>query len=275
MGVDHGGFDILVSKQFLNGPNVVALLEQVRGRAVTKGMATHRLVCEVGQMSGSTYGLLQAALIGMVTAHNIRARVEGEAFGGEDILPGPLAGGVGVFLIESIGQVDSSVALLDILLVDLLDAGKMFFERGNQALGEHGHAVFFAFAIVDDETVLFKVDIFDSQPNTLNEAQARTVENFCHELVNTGEGIDDTKGFIFGKDSRKVLGLLGSHSSDIIEGQTENFAIEKENGAKGLIPPAPTAGTVCVEAATLRSVARWVMNASTSGTPISLGWRLL
>jgi hypothetical protein len=256
MRVDHSSFHIFMTQQLLNRTNIITTLEQVRGKAVTKGMATHRLVCKIGQASGGTHGFLKAALIGMVAAQNIRAWVEGDTFGREDVLPGPLTRGVGVFLFEGIWQVHGSVALLEILLMDLLDAGKMFSERRNQALREHGHTVFFAFAIADHQILLFKVDIFDSQANTFNEAQARTVENFCHQLVNAGEGIDHTKNFIFTQDGRKALGLLGSHSGDIIEGLAENFTIEKENGAERLISLAPTARTVWVEAATLRWVAR-------------------
>ncbi len=235
VSVDHGGFDILVSKKFLDSANIVTALKQVGGKAVTKGVATDRLVCDTGQTSGGTHGFLKAAFIGMVAAHYIRARVDGEAFGREDVLPGPFAGGVGVFVFKGIRQVDGSVPLLDILLEDLLHAGKMFLEGDNQALGQHGQAVFFAFAIVDDEAVLFEVDIFDSQANTFNEAQPGAIENFCHELVNAGQGVDDTQGFAFGQDGGKTLGLLRSNGSDVIEGLMENFAIEEQNGAEGLI----------------------------------------
>ena len=38
MGVDHGGLEILVPQQFLNRPNIVPLLQQVRGKAVPEGM---------------------------------------------------------------------------------------------------------------------------------------------------------------------------------------------------------------------------------------------
>lgn len=40
MGVDHGGFDILVTKQFLDRPNVVAIFQQMRGEGVAEGMTT-------------------------------------------------------------------------------------------------------------------------------------------------------------------------------------------------------------------------------------------
>ena len=242
---------------------------------MTKGVATDRLVCDTGQARSGAHSFLKAAFIGMVAAHYIRVGVDGDAFGREDILPGPFTGGVGVFLFEGIGQVDGPVTTLDILLVDLLHAGKMFLEGDNQDLGEHGHAIFFAFAIADNETALFEIDVLDSQANTFNETQTGAIENFCHELVNSGEGIDNTQSFCFGKDGGEALRLLGSHGGDVLKGLAKNFAIEKENSAQGLVPPAPTAGAVWVEAATLRSVARWVMKASTSGTPMSLGWRFL
>ena len=37
MGVDHGGFDIFMSKEFLNGADVVVVLEEVGGEGVPKG----------------------------------------------------------------------------------------------------------------------------------------------------------------------------------------------------------------------------------------------
>jgi hypothetical protein len=45
---------------------------------------------------------------------------------------------------------------------------------------------------------------------------------------------------------------------DLLE---QDVAVEEEDGAEGLVSPAPTAGAVCVEAATFRSAARWMMNA--------------
>ena len=34
MGVDHGGFDILVPQQFLDGADVIAVFQQVGGETV-------------------------------------------------------------------------------------------------------------------------------------------------------------------------------------------------------------------------------------------------
>ena len=39
MGVDHGGFEITVPQQFLDRADIVVCLEQVTGKAMTKGMS--------------------------------------------------------------------------------------------------------------------------------------------------------------------------------------------------------------------------------------------
>jgi hypothetical protein len=44
MGVDHGGFHILMPQQFLHSADVVAILEQVRGKAMPKGVAAYSLL---------------------------------------------------------------------------------------------------------------------------------------------------------------------------------------------------------------------------------------
>ena len=39
MGIDHGGFDVLVAEQLLNGADIVAVLEQVGCKGVPEGVA--------------------------------------------------------------------------------------------------------------------------------------------------------------------------------------------------------------------------------------------
>ena len=38
MGIDHGGFYVLVPEEFLNGAYVVARLKKMGGKAVAEGM---------------------------------------------------------------------------------------------------------------------------------------------------------------------------------------------------------------------------------------------
>jgi hypothetical protein len=38
MGIDHGGLEVGVAQQFLDGPDVIPLFHQVGGKAVPEGM---------------------------------------------------------------------------------------------------------------------------------------------------------------------------------------------------------------------------------------------
>jgi hypothetical protein len=44
MSIDHRSFDILVPQQFLDSANIVAILKQVRGKAMPKGVAAYSLL---------------------------------------------------------------------------------------------------------------------------------------------------------------------------------------------------------------------------------------
>ena len=43
MGVDHGGFDVFVTEEFLDGADIVAALEEVGSEGVAEGMELTRL----------------------------------------------------------------------------------------------------------------------------------------------------------------------------------------------------------------------------------------
>ena len=74
MGVDHCRFDVLVAEEFLDGTDVVAIFQQVGGKAVAEGMATDALV-NAGPLGRFPDRLLQTALVYVVTADGARAWV--------------------------------------------------------------------------------------------------------------------------------------------------------------------------------------------------------
>jgi hypothetical protein len=57
VGVNHGGFDIFVTEEFLNGTDVVAVLEQVGGEGVAEGVAT-AMFRDFGTADGISNGFL-------------------------------------------------------------------------------------------------------------------------------------------------------------------------------------------------------------------------
>ena len=51
MGINHGGFDVFVAEEFLDGADVVAALEEVGGEGVAEGVGRNALV-DFRQASG-------------------------------------------------------------------------------------------------------------------------------------------------------------------------------------------------------------------------------
>jgi hypothetical protein len=68
MGIYHGRAHVAVAEQFLDGPDVVAILQQVSREAVTKGMAA----CTFGEpacLNGGADRALDDRLVEMISSH--------------------------------------------------------------------------------------------------------------------------------------------------------------------------------------------------------------
>ena len=108
VSIDHGGGDIFVPKQILDGADIVAGFKQMGGKAVAKGMATDRFG-EVGGLGGASDRFLQATGVNMVAVGEACAGVGGVFSRRKDVLPDPLAVGMGIFAVQGRGQVDRAV----------------------------------------------------------------------------------------------------------------------------------------------------------------------
>lgn len=226
-----------VAEEFLDGADVPSAVlrvnsagfEEVDGEAVAEGVGGD-VFADFGSQGGLAHGLLHAAFIQVMAADDAREGVDGKAVGGEDVLPDPFAGGVGVFFGQGVGEVDGAVVGGQVGVVQLLGLLELEAERFDGAGGEHGEAVFFtpfdrlraSFAIADDDLMLAEIDVpssglrtsFDAQAQGFEEAQAGAVEEEGDELVNAGEAVDDGAGFVFAEDGGEVLGGLGAGGLD-------------------------------------------------------------
>lgn len=96
------GFDVFVAEEFLDGADVVAGFEEMGGEGMAEDMRGDMFV-DLGGAGRLAHSFLDAAFVEVVAADDAGTRVNGEAVGGEDVLPDPLASGVGVFFGESVG----------------------------------------------------------------------------------------------------------------------------------------------------------------------------
>jgi hypothetical protein len=98
-----------------------------------------------GALCGLPDGALQAAFVQVVAAdltpgpsprgRGGRAGINGEAVGGEDVLPEPFVAGVGEFSLQRIGKVNGAVAFGQVFFVQALDALQVLLERFDEAVG--------------------------------------------------------------------------------------------------------------------------------------------
>lgn len=96
MGVDHGGLHILVAEEFLDGADVVAGHEEMGRETVAEGVRAH-LLCNLCFPCGVSDGALNHRFVEVVAANDAGARIGPAAGGRKDVLPFPVAVGVGIF----------------------------------------------------------------------------------------------------------------------------------------------------------------------------------
>ena len=155
--------------------------------------------------------------------------------GGEEVLPGEFAGGVGVFFGQGVGEVDFAIAGGEVFFVEEADAFDLALQVGDNGFGQRDDAVFFAFAVADGDALVLKVNILDSQADAFHEAQAGAVEELGHEFVGSVQLADEVENFFAAEDGGEALGTFGGGEDDRFDFFVEDFAVEEEEGAEGLV----------------------------------------
>jgi len=166
VGVNHGGLHVFVTEEFLDGADVVAVLEEVGGKGVAEGVGGDGFLEACG-FSGGANGFLEDAFVYVVAHGFAGGGVHREGDGGEEVLPGKFFGSVGVFPDQGVGQVDFAAAFSEILLMDEGDDFDLFLEGWYEGIRQDGDAVVFPFSIADEDGVVAKINVFDAQAETL------------------------------------------------------------------------------------------------------------
>lgn len=224
-----------MAEEFLDGADVVAALQEMGGEAVPEGVTAGGFG-DAGRAEGKFHGVLKVFLAEVVAAGFEGARVDGEFGCGEDVLPRPGAGGVTIFPVEGGGKVDGSGPAGEVLTVQLLDAREVGLQRLDEPLREEGYPFALAFTFSNGDVVVGKVDVFDAEADSFEEAQAAAVEQVNHEAVVALKMGQDGAGFPAGEDHRKLRWSGDAlDAGNEVQFAIENLGEEKEEGAKGLV----------------------------------------
>ena len=116
MAVDHGRGQILVAKEFLDGADVVAVLEEMGCKGMPESVTARRF-CDAGREHGLPDGTLKRSLVQKMSAALATFTVVVLPRGWEDPLPGPFARRVRVFLTERVGELDETGVLSQVAVV--------------------------------------------------------------------------------------------------------------------------------------------------------------
>ena len=114
MHIHHRRLRIFVAQQFLHRPNIIALLEQLRRKAVSKGM-TADAFGEPCHTTGPTDGPLQPTLMGVMAADDPRLWVFRQPVRRKDVLPDPEPASMWILAFQRKRSVDRGDPLSDIL----------------------------------------------------------------------------------------------------------------------------------------------------------------
>ncbi len=185
MGVDHGGFYVFVSEEFLYGTNIVSILQEMGGERMAKGVGCYAFVY-VGKFCGCTNGFLQDGFMDVMPVRVSCFGVGKECGGRKDELPNPFFVGGWIFFIEGEGHFDRAKSGGEVFLVDGAYPFEVFAHGCDDSIGEHGDPVVAAFSVVDKDAVVFKIYVFDAQAKTFHEAESAAVHDLCHEFVLAG-----------------------------------------------------------------------------------------
>jgi len=234
VGIDHGGAEVLVTEEFLDGANVIPILEEVGGEGVAEGVATDAFL-NAGFAGSRFDSALQTGGIQVVTTLFSAARIERASGSGKEVLPDQFTSSVGVFYFEGVGEVDFAETGLQVLFVEKPGALDLTAEVGEDGIGHGGDAVLFPFAIADSDGLVFEINILDAQAEAIHEAQAGAVEKLGHEFMRASEQVDDAQDFIAGQNSGEAFGAFGAGEKDGFDLLVEDFTVEEEDGAESLI----------------------------------------
>lgn len=235
MSVDHGGADVFVAEEFLDGANIVSGFEQVSSEAVTKGVATGGF-CEVGSADGKFDGVLKVFLGDVMAPSLAAAWIDGQAWGGKYVLPSPGARSIDVFALERAWEINGAVAAGEVLPVQFANAGQVLLQRTFESSGQQGSAWTHAFAFADGDAVVGKVYVFNAQAKGLEQTQTATVKEVRHETVVAAEAGEDGARFATGEDNRQSSGAADAFDAgDEGKFAIEDLLVKEEEGVESLV----------------------------------------
>ena len=203
--------------------------------AVAKGVTTGGFA-QAGSADRQFDRVLEVFLRNMMATGLAAAWIDAEFGCRENVLPCPGPGGIDVFAIRSVRQVNRTVSSSEILAVQFLDARKMCLKGMLQSRRQDREARLLSFAFLNGDAVVSKVDVFHPESRSLQNTKTATVKELGHEAIITFEVSKDSACFASTKNDREP----GRAPNPLDAGNEFEFAIKdllvkEQQSAEGLV----------------------------------------
>ena len=165
-----------------------------------------------------------------------RTRVSAHAPGREDVLPGPLRGGVRVLPRQGVGQMDRPSTQGAVPFPFGASGAEMTLERHDELVGQRGHAILVPFAIAHHDGPVSEIEIFHAKPDAFEKTQTRAVLKTGDEPVGARETAQNATDLARGQNGRETLLALGPNDPvNSIQRLFQNYPVEERERVECLI----------------------------------------
>ena len=171
-----------MAEQLLHGADVVARLQQVRGKGVAQRVRRGGLL-DAGLAQCELEGTLEVALQQVVAPPQAGARIDGGHRLRKDPLPGPGVGSARVLARQRIGHVHARQAFGAVGLPHLLRVRQLIMQGLLQRSRQHHDTVFAALAFAHDDGAAVEIDVLDTQAQTFQQPHPGAIEQAADDAM--------------------------------------------------------------------------------------------
>lgn len=225
-----------MSKQFLNGADIISVLEEMGGEGMPEDVRSNRFI-DAGKTSSVFDRTLQIRFVQVVTPSDATDRVRRKNRSREDILPGKFTIRIRIFPFQGIWKIGGPKALGEIQPMLRLDLLEMKAKLCDEHVGEHGDAVILALAIADNNLMVVEIQILDAQPQNFHQAEPAAVQDLCHNLIDATHVGNDALCLDPGKNGGNPFWLRRTNGKQrrLVQLDVENISVEKKDGTDRLV----------------------------------------
>jgi hypothetical protein len=223
-----------MSEEFLDGPDIITILQEMSSKTVPKRMTARRLR-DLARPNGVLDSVLQVSLRDMVPTCLAAPGIDGDFVGREDILPRPFTGRIRIFPVQGAGKINRAAAVSEVLLMEFLDPGEVRLQRTGKPLRQNGNAFPHPLSFSNGDLAISKIDILDAKPKTFEQAQTAAVKEVCHNSVISLQMGENGPRFGSREDDGKLRRAANALDRNKFELPVEHLLEEKEKRAQSLV----------------------------------------